>query len=98
MSKNLPPPPAPIELTPEETALEEARKLVGQKLSPALVNAMYELLDEWTHKLAVLSQEPGLPLVRLEHDLNRVAGGCRCKAYFHNRRQYAPQLKQAGLL
>jgi hypothetical protein len=97
MSKN-PSPPAPIELTPEQIALEEARKLVGQKLTPALVNAMYELLDDWTHQLAVLSHVPGLPLVTLEHDLNRVAGGCRCKAFFHNRRQYAPQLEQAGLL
>jgi hypothetical protein len=98
-------PPAPVEPpepTPEEIAakaIEEAKRfLIGHPLTPALVNALHEVLDDWTHKLALLNHAPGMPLVMIENDLNRVAGGCRCKAYFHNRQQYAAQLKQAGLL
>jgi hypothetical protein len=36
LNKNLPPPPAPIELTPEQKRLDEARKRIG-KLSPELI-------------------------------------------------------------
>ena len=54
--------------------------------------------DEWIDKVALLNHAPGLPLVMIRNDLTNPAGGCRCRAYFHNRERYATQLKQAGLL
>jgi hypothetical protein len=92
-------PPPPPEPTPEEIAkkaLEEAKRLIAQPLTPALVNAMYELLDEWIDKLALRNHAPGLPLQMIRNDLTNPAGGCRCRAYFHNREKYAGMLDAKG--
>jgi hypothetical protein len=93
-------PPPPPEPTPEEIAakaLEEAKRfLSGHALTPALVKAMYELLDDWTHRLALRNWAPGMPLVMVERDLQNAGGGCRCRAYFVNRERYAGMLDAKG--
>jgi hypothetical protein len=93
------PPPPPPEPTPEEIAakaLEEAKRLIGQPLTPALIKAMHELLDDWTHRLALRNWAPGMPLVVVENDLQNAGGGCRCRAYFRNREQYQGMLDAKG--
>jgi hypothetical protein len=95
MSKNLPPPPAPIE-PPTLTPLEEAQRLIGKPLTPALVEALEMLIDDWHDKLALRNHAPGMPLVMIKRDLLAISSGCTCKAYKFNRRQYAGQLDKAG--
>jgi hypothetical protein len=76
LNKNLPPPPAPIELTP----LEEARKRLG-KLSPELIEDIRLLCNAAVDEVASRSMGCGIPFEVLRRDLVGRAGACACSQF-----------------
>ena len=80
LNKNLPPPPAPIELTPEQKRLEEARKRLG-KLSPELIEDIRLLCNAAVDEVASRSMGCGIPFEVLRRDLVGRAGACACSQF-----------------
>jgi hypothetical protein len=80
LGKNLPPPPAPIELTPEQKRLEEARKRLG-KLSPELISDVRLLCEAAVDEVVSRSAGCGIPFESIRRDTVGRAGGCACSEF-----------------
>lgn len=86
LNKNLPPP-APIELTPEQKRLDDARKRLG-KLSPELIedirllcNAAVDEVVMRDYRCPETGKTLGIPFEVVRRDTVGRAGACACSAY-----------------
>jgi hypothetical protein len=80
LNKNLPPPPAPIELTPEQKRLDDARKRLG-KLSPELIEDIRLVCNAAVDEVVMLDYTGRQPFESLRRDTVGRAGACACSAF-----------------